>query len=163
MEERVDEAREHGFGTGLRAQLAARQAAGSVDAPRSPGEAVAAAAVPAPPPAPPPGAAADELRAELDASLAREQELRNRLGEQLDLSARELRVEEQLAARFAELESRALLLDEREAELRSVEQASRLRFLRISPASSRACRSLAAPASPSPGCAAACACRYAGN
>ena len=119
-EEHTEEATEGGFGTGLRRQLEARAAmteAVEAEAPRSPGEAVAAAA-----PSPPAGdTGVDELRAELDASLARELALRSSLDDKLEHSAREAQLdqralefeqrevqfEQEVARRIAELEDRA--------------------------------------------------------
>ena len=127
LEEQAEETTEHGFGTGLRAQLEARASAADTaarKAPRSPREAVAAAE-----PAPPPPAAAaadnagaDALRNELDASLAREQELRFSLKEQLDTSARELELEQEAARRAAELDRRAEELDLKEREFVAQDQ-----------------------------------------
>ena len=103
------EQREGGFGSGLRAKMEARAA---VEAPpRSPGEAVAVAAAPPPPP---PDADLHELRAELEASFAREHQLRTTLDEQLAASSREVEFEQEIGRRLAELEARAATLDERE-------------------------------------------------
>src|SRR5207302_4142820 len=89
------------------------------ETPRSPGEAVAAAA---PPPPPPADAGLVELRSELEASLSRERALRESLGEQLDVSAREVEFEHEVGTRLAELERRATTLDEREQALREHER-----------------------------------------
>src|SRR6266851_6425724 len=103
-EPHTEETTEGGFGTGLRRQLEARAAVlerQAQELPRSPGEALAAT------PAPleiPEGIDLDELRAELDASLGREQDLRESLTAQLETSARELQFDQEIAGRFAELE-----------------------------------------------------------
>ena len=134
-EERAEETTEGGFGSGLRRQLEARAAmteAGVVEEPRSPGEAVAA--VPAPS-APAADASLDELRAELDASLARESALRGSLDDKLESSAREAQLdrralefeqrevqfEQEIARRMNELEDRAGALAAHEGELRAQE------------------------------------------
>jgi len=94
---------EGGFGTGLRAKL---QSGETPAEPRSPAEAIAAA---------PPvieetrtGAEseteAEALRAELNASLAREQQLRSSLSDQLDTSGRDAQLEQQLAEQSAALD-----------------------------------------------------------
>ena len=101
---------EGGFGTGLRAKL---QSPGSETPPepRSPAEAIAAAA-------PALGETeAEALRAELNASLAREQQLRSSLNDQMDASGREAQLEQQLAEQAAGLERRAAALAETQAEL----------------------------------------------
>ena len=76
---------EGGFGTGLRAKL---QSGETPPEPRSPAEAIAAAE-----PAVVIGETeAEALRAELNASLAREQQLRSSLTDQLDVSGRDAQV-----------------------------------------------------------------------
>ena len=133
-EQPPEETTEGGFGTGLRAQLSARAAvaeAAEKEAPRSPAEAVAAVA----PPPPAGDTDVEELRAELDASLARELELRTSLDDRLESSAREAQLdqralqfaqretqlEQEVARRMAELEDRAGALAAHESELRAQE------------------------------------------
>src|ERR671934_1059343 len=101
---------ERGFGTGLRAKLEGGSGGGP-EAPRSPGEAIAAA-----PLLPDPDVQA--LRAELSASLAREQELRASLNEQVDAFGREV----ESAQDAAELDRRAAALSATEAELEDRER-----------------------------------------
>ena len=90
---------EGGFGTGLRAKL---QSGETPVEPRSPAEAIAAAApvfeeaAPAAATAPVNETEVEALRAELNASLAREQQLRSSLSDQMDTSARDAQVEQQL-------------------------------------------------------------------
>ncbi|HEX9379513.1 MAG TPA: hypothetical protein VF872_07970, partial [Gaiellaceae bacterium] len=101
---------EGGFGTGLRAKL---QSPGgeTPSEPRSPAEAIAAAA-------PVLGETeAEALRAELNASLAREQQLRSSLNDQVETSTRDGQLEQQLAEQSAGLDRRAAALAETEAEL----------------------------------------------
>ena len=99
---------ERGFGTGLRAKLQ-----GDVAEPRSPGEAIAAS--PSPPAILEIGEL-DQLRAELNASLAREQDLRLSLSDQMETSGRDMQVE-QLAEQAGALDRRATALAETEATL----------------------------------------------
>src|SRR5437763_528118 len=98
---------EGGFGSGLRAKLA-----GQEEEPRSPAEAIAAADPASPD--------VELLRAELSASLAREQDLRASLHEKLIKAVEE----SEQKARKAEDESRKLeqLLGEREERLTKAEQ-----------------------------------------
>ena len=110
---------EGGFGTGLRAKL---QSGETPAEPRSPAEAIAAAAPVFEEAAPPATAPVDEteveaLRAELNASLAREQQLRSSLSDHVDTSARDAQVEQQLAEQSAALDRRAEALAETQAEL----------------------------------------------
>ena len=98
---------EGGFGTGLRAKLQ-----GDAQEPRSPGEAIAAA-----PPQIIETSELDMLRAELNASLAREQDLRLSLSDQMDTSGREVQLEQQLAEQSAAFDRRAAALAETEAKL----------------------------------------------
>jgi hypothetical protein len=108
VEERAQQM-EGGFGSGLRAKMQAQNAV--EETPRSPGEAVALAT---PPPPPAADAGLTELRAELEASMARERALRDSLGDQMAVSAREVEFEHEIGARLATLEQRADTLDERE-------------------------------------------------
>jgi hypothetical protein len=107
---------EGGFGSGLRAKLRGEQ---NVE-PRSPAEAIAAASE-----APP---EVEFLRSELDASLAREQELRHSLTDQIDHAGREVALEHALAEQAAALDRRAAALAATEAELeqRELQIAERL-------------------------------------
>src|SRR5919201_1153656 len=98
---------ERGFGTGLRAKL--EGASPEPEAPRSPSEAIAAAASSA---ALLPNADVEALRAELSASLAREQELLASRREDEDVHGRDL----------AELDRRAAALSATEAELEERER-----------------------------------------
>src|SRR5262249_33902060 len=100
---------EGGFGSGLRAKLQKES-----EEPGSPAEAIALA---------------DELwpdvgllRAELSASLAREQDLRSSLHEQVEVSGREVRLEQDVAAQAAGLDARAATLAATEAELEGRER-----------------------------------------
>src|SRR5690349_5704843 len=99
-----DGSTERGFGTGLRAKLSGGEVA-EPEAPRSPGEAIAAAGTFVP------DADVEALRAELSASLAREQEL---------LDSR--RHEEEDGRGVAELDRRAAALSATEAELEERER-----------------------------------------
>ena len=99
---------EGGFGTGLRAKLHAGE---TTPEPRSPAEAIAAAT-------PVIGETEVEaLRAELNASLTREQQLRSSLSDQMDTSGREVQVEQQLAEQSTALDRRAAALAATQAEL----------------------------------------------
>ena len=100
---------EGGFGSGLRAKLAKE-----TEDPRSPGEAIAAAGEPNPD--------VELLRAELTASLAREQGLRSSLHEQVEVSGREVRLEQDIAGQAAALDARAAALAATEAELEERER-----------------------------------------
>ena len=117
-----DATTERGFGTGLRAKLGgANGSEPEAPAPRSPGEAIAAAT---------PGDTADvaALRAELSASRAREQELRASLTQQIDDFGRESADSAVAAERTGELDRRAAALSATEAALeeREREVAARL-------------------------------------
>src|SRR4051812_45580729 len=101
---------EGGFGSGLRAKLAGE----AQEEPRSPGEAIAAAE--------PGGPDVELLRAELSASLAREQGLRASLHEQVEVSGREVRLEQDVAGQSAALDRRAAALAETEAEMEERER-----------------------------------------
>src|SRR5438067_10752223 len=101
---------EGGFGSGLRAKLE-----GKDEEPRSPAEAIAAAD-----PAMLPDL--ELLRAELSASLAREQDLRASLHEQVEVSGREVRLEQDVAGQSAALDRRAAALAATEAELEGRER-----------------------------------------
>ena len=90
---------EGGFGSGLRAKLEAKDAPPPAE-PRSPGEAIAAAAV-----TPSNDPELNNLQAELSASLAREQELRASLSEQVEVSGREVQLEQELAGQAAALDA----------------------------------------------------------
>src|SRR3989440_6861530 len=100
---------EGGFGSGLRAKLA-----GQEEEPRSPGEAIAAADPASPD--------IELLRAELSASLAREQDLRASLHEQVEVSGREVRLEQDVAGTAAALDRRAAALAATEADLEERER-----------------------------------------
>src|SRR6266511_4108451 len=101
---------EGGFGSGLRAKI---QGGPDQEEPRSPGEAIAAAV----------GSPDVELlRAELSASLAREQDLRASLHEQVEVSGREVRLEQDVAEQAAALDRRAGALAATEAELEERER-----------------------------------------
>ena len=101
---------EGGFGSGLRAKLAGE----TQEEPRSPAEAIAAAE---------PGSPDVELlRAELSASLAREQDLRASLHEQVEVSGREVRLEQDVAGQAAALDRRAAALAATEAEFEERER-----------------------------------------
>ena len=95
---------EGGFGSGLRAKLQKE-----TEEPRSPGEAIAAAL--------PGNPDVELLRAELNASLAREQDLRASLHEQVEVSGREVRLEQDVAGTAAALDRRAAALAGTEADL----------------------------------------------
>ena len=102
---------EGGFGSGLRAKLAKEP-----EEPRSPGEAIAAAE---------PGSTSPDvelLRAELTASLAREQDLRASLHETVEVSGREVRLEQDVAEQAAALDRRAAALAATEAEMEERER-----------------------------------------
>ena len=101
--------REGGFGSGLRAKLAKEQ-----EEPRSPAEAIAAAAEDSPD--------VELLRSELTASLAREQGLRVSLHEQVEVSGREVRLEQDVASQLAGLDARASALAATEADLEERER-----------------------------------------
>src|SRR5439155_25942591 len=60
---------------------------------------------------------AEALRGELNASLAREQQLRSSLNDQVDASGRDEQFEQQLAEQSAGLDRRAAALAETQAEL----------------------------------------------
>jgi hypothetical protein len=101
---------EGGFGTGLRAKLQSGEVE-TPQEPRSPAEAIAAAAPLVE------ETETDALRAELNASLAREQQLRSSLNDQVDTSSRDLQFEQQFAEQSAGLDRRAAALAETQAEL----------------------------------------------
>src|SRR5437879_1601625 len=107
-----DAATEGGFGTGLRAKLeGGGNPVEEPPAPRSPSQAIAAAT-------PSDSSDVQALRAELSASLAREQELRTSLTDQLEVHSRqEADVVAELGARAAELDGRAAALSATEAAL----------------------------------------------
>src|SRR5437762_6281578 len=100
---------EGGFGSGLRAKLA-----GQDEEPRSPGEAIAAADPTSPD--------IELLRAELTASRAREQDLRASLHVQVEVSGREVRLEQDVAGQAAALDARAAALAATEADLEERER-----------------------------------------
>ena len=102
---------EGGFGSGLRAKLEAKDQ----PEPRSPGEAIAAAVTPDNPDL-------EALRAELSASLAREQELRASLNDQVEVSGREVQLEQELAEQAGFLDRRAASLAATEAEIEERER-----------------------------------------
>src|SRR5258708_28804912 len=105
VEERTQQT-EGGFGSGLRAKMQGQNAVD--ETPRSPGEAGALAT---PPPPPSADAGLLELPAELEASMARERELRESLGSRMETSAREDEFEQELGPRLATLQQRAQALD----------------------------------------------------
>jgi len=113
-------AREKGFGTGLRAQLEKKQAEGSApppddeqsDEPRSVSEAIAVATLHA--------EGVTELRAELEASRAREEELRASLVAQRD----SVEVEQQAVQRTEQLDERMAQLASAEASVAARERAA---------------------------------------
>src|SRR5438094_1841979 len=102
---------EGGFGSGLRAKLAG----GKEEEPRSPAEAIAAADPTTLPDL-------ELLRAELSASLAREQDLRASLHESVEVSGREVRLEQDVAEQAAALDRRAAALTQTEADLEDRER-----------------------------------------
>src|SRR5438094_337891 len=102
---------EGGFGSGLRAKLAG----GKEEEPRSPAEAIAAADPTTLPDL-------ELLRAELTASLAREQDLRSSLHEQVEVAGREVRLEQDVAGQAAALDARAASLAATEADLEERER-----------------------------------------
>ena len=106
---------EGGFGTGLRAKL---QSGETPADPRSPAEAIAAAApvIEETRTGAESETEAEALRAELNASLAREQQLRSSLSDQVDTSGRDAQLEQQLAEQSAALDRRAAALAETQAE-----------------------------------------------
>jgi hypothetical protein len=111
---------EGGFGSGLRAKLEKKDQ----PEPRSPGEAIAAAVeVEAPD--------VEALRLELNASLAREQELRASLTEQVDVSGREIQQEQVLAEQSTALDRRAAALAATEAELEERERKMTQRLVEL--------------------------------
>src|ERR671936_2866857 len=118
---------ERGFGTGLRAKLeGGGGSGGEPEAPRSPGEAIAAAtALPQPD--------VDALRAELSASLAREHELRASLNEQVDGFGREA----ENARDSAELDRRAAALSATEADLEERDRQLLERFEEVADTEAR--------------------------
>src|SRR4029453_1532123 len=99
---------EGGFGSGLRAKLAKEEE------PRSPGEAIAASESGSPD--------VDLLRAELSASLVREQGLRSSLHEQVEVSGREVRLEQDVAEQLGALDRRAAALAATESDLEDRER-----------------------------------------
>ena len=111
---------EGGFGSGLRAKLESKDQ----PEPRSPGEAIAAAVTVDNPDV-------EALRAELNASLAREQDLRASLHEQVEVSGREVQVEQELAEQSAALDRRASALAATEAELEERERQITQRLIEL--------------------------------
>ena len=112
---------EKGFGTGLRAQLQLRRdsAQEELDASNEAFES-AKAIVSAPSSANGNGdghAELETVRAELAASLAREQDLRAFLTDQIETRERELQVDHELSARSAEADAKLSKLDAVELEL----------------------------------------------
>jgi hypothetical protein len=94
---------ERGFGTGLRAKLTGTNAEPEAPEPRSPAEAIAAAA-------PVDTSDLEELRAELSAALAREHELRGSLNQQIDDFGRQAADSAVASERMVELDRRAAAL-----------------------------------------------------
>src|ERR671929_942016 len=113
---------EKGFGTGLRAQLERRRetAAGKGGLKAAPPD--VSGSVPAAPAIDISDADLDALRDELAASLAREEQLRGALSEQVAAHDRELHPQHDLAARQAELDERAGRLGAFEAALEERER-----------------------------------------
>ena len=111
---------EGGFGSGLRAKLERKD---EVE-PRSPGEAIAAAVSVD-------NSDVEALRLELSASLSREQELRASLTEQVEVSGREVQVEQELAQQSAALDRRASALAATEAELEERERKMTQRLIEL--------------------------------
>src|SRR3990172_10166827 len=114
---------EKGFGTGLRAQLERRREPTSKGTPPPAAEEALAAArklVDTPPPENVNGSGSDAeveaVRAELAASLTREQELRTTLADQLETREHELALDRELAARSVELDGKAARLPAAHAE-----------------------------------------------
>src|SRR5919108_271551 len=112
---------EKGFGTGLRAQLERRRepAAGNGEAARAK---AAPDSLPATPPVDVDDADLEALRSELAASLAREQQLRGALSEEVAAYERELHPQHDVAVRQAELDERAGRLSAFEAALEERER-----------------------------------------
>ena len=115
---------ERGFGTGLRAKLTG--GAGD-ESPRSPGEAIAAATTPG-------ELEVQHLRAELSASLAREQELRSSL--HVDQAVDDVTSVE-VEQRLAELDHRASQLSATESALEEREQQMSMRMNEVAEAEGR--------------------------
>src|SRR5438552_12897373 len=113
---------EKGFGTGLRAQLERRRetAAGKGGLKAAPPD--VSGSVPAAPAIDISDADLDALRDELAASLAREEQLRGALSEQVAAHDRELSPQHDLAARQAELDERVGRLSAFEAALEERER-----------------------------------------
>src|ERR671929_615745 len=113
---------EKGFGTGLRAQLERRRetAAGKGGLKAAPPD--VSGSVPAAPTIDLSDADLDALRDELAASLAREEQLRGALSDQVAAHDRELHPQHDLAARQAELDERAGRLGAFEAALEERER-----------------------------------------
>ena len=121
---RVDET-EKGFGTGLRAQLERRRDTVPVDAPPAPTDeelAAAQALAETPTNGGGDGAQLEAVRAELAASLAREQDLRTALSDQLEAREHELDLDRDFATRAAELDGRAAKLAAAQANLEERER-----------------------------------------
>src|SRR5918999_2364091 len=121
---KVDET-EKGFGTGLRAQLERRRDTVPVEAPAAPSEGqLAAAHALAETPTNGDGddARLEAVRAELAASLAREQDLRKALSDQLEAREHELDLDRDFATRATELDGRAAKLAAAQTDLEERER-----------------------------------------
>ena len=109
-------ATEQGFGSGLRAHVNRKRGGDETppeeEQPRSVSEAVALAEPP------PSNAGADQLRAELEASLDRERALRDSLNSQDAANERELQIQQEAARRAEELDERVAQLAAAEADRR---------------------------------------------
>src|ERR671938_840566 len=113
---------EKGFGTGLRAQLERRRETAAGKGGLKAVNPDASGSVPAAPAIDISDADLDALRDELAASLAREEQLRGALSEQVAAHERELSPQQDLAARQAELDERAGRLSAFEAALEERER-----------------------------------------
>ena len=118
---------EKGFGTGLRAQLQRRRDDAQVELDASK-EAFTAAKAVATAPSSANGngdghAELETVRAELAASLAREQDLRAFLTDQIEARERELEVDHELSARAADVDAKLSKLDAAELELETREHS----------------------------------------
>src|SRR2546423_6073508 len=98
---------EKGFGTGLRAQLERRRETAAGEGGLKAANPDASGSVPAAPAIDVSDADLDALRDELAASLAREEQLRGVLNEQVAAHERDLHPQHDLASRQAELDERA--------------------------------------------------------
>src|SRR2546421_10035732 len=129
---------EKGFGTGLRAQLERRRETAAGKGGLKVANPDASGSVPAAPAIDISDADLDALRDELAASLAREEQLRGALSEQVAAHDRELSPQHDLAARQAELDERAgrlsafeVALEERERHVAEQVEALELERRRL--------------------------------